>query len=527
MLGPFSPPVARGELEWRCGGDPGWDENVVASFVGSEACGLFFKLPGDAGGRLCVQAQCREGERTATRAGVGDESGLVALALVTLEGDTGGTGSGRIRDVKCTLVGLAVASHMRGKGVGQALFERTHAEAFKVAQRKVLENKTSSGCFFDFRLHQGACFRHPIALCLYHRNGASVSLGDRAVATDTLHSWARSWALRHKTAAREGSDSLAVLARAAAVDGGVDVEVGASPAKLEFDPQLVGVHFEKVPLNAPYLSVRAFPQAGDVQSGDAFQELNTAGVVRAPDSTWLNAIRRNVQLKLGALTLGGVRPDPRTGCVALTVSAHSCALLESYLRDPVNTVETTDQVPMLVLKRDRASGEPALWILGYETYGATAAPVFSGPSQLLRTRQATRKDEREGLLQLPGCRAVLEQAAGVLDRPPELLMDPHRVHVLCQDEDLQAGFGWHTDGPSVGVGAAREDRLLGLAVQLSNSAASAMWVHGFEPQVYMGQGACVLFHGGCIHRTLPWAPRPSGRPQRNVVKIVFFYVLDQ
>ena len=151
MLGPFSPPVACGELEWRSGGDPGWDENVVASFVGSEACGLFFKLPGDAGGRLCVQAQCREGERTATRAGVGDESGLVALALVTLEGDTGGTGSGRIRDVKCTLVGLAVASHMRGKGVGQALFERTHAEAFKVAQRKVLENKTSSGCFFDFR----------------------------------------------------------------------------------------------------------------------------------------------------------------------------------------------------------------------------------------------------------------------------------------------------------------------------------------------------------------------------------------
>jgi len=152
----------------------------------------------------------------------------------------------------------------------------------------------------------------------------------------------------------------------------------------------------------------------------------------------------------------------------------------------------------------------------------TAAP-FNAASQALRTRFATVKVEKEAVLKLPGMPLLLQQIADRLRWPLELVSKPHQLHILCQDEDLQAGFDWHTDGRSIRISRRQERRLLSLAVQLSSSAASSMWVHGFRPQVYSGQGACVLFHGGCLHRTLPWASLPKGGVHRNIIKLVLFY----
>jgi hypothetical protein len=99
------------------------------------------------------------------------------------------------------------------------------------------------------------------------------------------------------------------------------------------------------------------------------------------------------------------------------------------------------------------------------------------------------------------------------------------VHILLQDHDSQASFDWHTDGEGARIGRTREGNLASVAIQLSCSAVSGMWVHGFQPCVYEGRGACVLFHGGCLHRSLPWAPSVFQRaPNCSVIKIVFFYV---
>jgi GNAT superfamily N-acetyltransferase len=540
MHAPFCRPRTESDLVWRCGREVGWDEDAVATFVGTEATGIYFKLLGEARSEgLCIQATWQE--TAPCGGGPRAISNLAALALVVLEGGTAVSASTRTRVVTCTLVGLAVAENLRRQGIGQALFERTHAEAFRSAQLRVLGAKSISGVLFDFRLHDGTCFKNPAALRLYQNNGARVQLGEHIVAEDTLRAWAENNTCQ-ATAAPAPSNALGMLAQAAAceVGGATTTRPGARLAQTTPDPLLVGVHFEKLHLDAPYLAPRAFPGAQSAKDGDAFLDLAEclpATNLALGDMWWAKGIRRNVSLKLGALTIGGVEPDPTTGCVALAVTAHPCSLLEGYLRDPRNTVPALAPAPhpVLVLKWDE-KGDPASWIAGYDTYVDTAAPNFCAASQLLRTRHATTKEQKTAVLELPGCTAILEELASLLrdhEHVPgtwsrDVIMKPEKVHILCQDEDLQAGFDWHTDGPSIRVGEEREDWLVGLAVQLSDSAASAIWVHGFRPQVYLGRGACVLFHGGSVHRTLPWSALPPGRKEgRNVIKIVFFYIIGK
>ena len=127
-------------------------------------------------------------------------------------------------------------------------------------------------------------------------------------------------------------------------------------------------------------------------------------------------------------------------------------------------------------------------------------------------------------MSLPGCDALLTMAASELSWSVEYLRNPYQIHILCQDMDLQGGFGWHTDGEGTRIRKRREHNVVTLALQLSCSAVSAMWVHGFKPVVYEGRGSYVLFHGGCLHRTLPWSSHVlDANPRCNIIKIVFLY----
>jgi len=377
---------------------------------------------------------------------------------------------------------------------------------------------------FAFRIHQGLCFRSPHALLLYQRNGAVISMeeGQHLVERSQLELWSR------EQEQSEPPNEIALNPSGT---------VGPQLAGRAFKPESISVVFPELPLRAPYLKPGASPSMADVESGTAFQDLEVAGRFVAEDGddgepgiVLQCAIKCNVLLKLGALKLGGLIPDKQTGCYPFSILAEPCSRLEKYLRDPSNSCMAEAGHQLLILQRDD-KGQPLSWLSGYNTYNLTAAR-FKGDSQMRRTRYAAEKGDLQALLHLPGWKEVLRLVASRLGWTYERLSLPHHVHILCQDEDLQAGFTWHTDGESIGIAKDDEIRLLGLSIQLSNSAASAMWVHGFNPQVYAGQGGCVLFHGGSLHRTLPWVTRSAGRgarnkveccAARNIIKVVFFY----
>lgn len=89
----------------------------------------------------------------------------------------------------------------------------------------------------------------------------------------------------------------------------------------------------------------------------------------------------------------------------------------------------------------------------------------------------------------------------------ELVCALRQVHFLLQDISFQANFSWHTDFYDLRLDARRTRTVV---VQLSSTAASAMQVFGCEPYLYTGAGAGVLFHGGAVHRSLPWETHHVG-----------------
>ena len=508
---PFRDSSGFADLTWVATNDLPLPADELAAFFDSGAAQKFLELP--AGCQYVVQATGPPGRLSSqTDGSQTDETSDVrmAMAIFTLHSTTTDP---KIRNgsVVCILRGLAVNPGCRGGGLGHALFGRVHSYAFEQAQLVTTAERANGydlppAPVFDFRLHPGCCFREPRALLIYQRNGASITVDSREVGEEQLRSWAKK--------ELQPRDNAIPLPR----------------QQVSYSAMRVEVHFPAVDLTAPYLAPTAFPSKAD--GLDAFESMQSAGAVptdvfhRRSDSmngSPLSLIEYNTQLRLGSLSIAGAHADPLTGCFDFYIPALPCSLLEHYLRDPKNTVPTTTSSHVgLVLQRDEA-GLPTRTVTGYSGYSITAAE-FDGGSQAARTRLFTRKEDKEALLQLPGCLALLALAAAKLKWSLDFMKRPYQVHILLQDDDLQAGFGWHTDGDGTKIGKRREGNLVSLAIQLSCSAVSAMWVHGFQPCIYGGRGACVLFHGGCLHRSLPWAPQVFEKnPNCNVIKIVFFY----
>ena len=490
----------------------------LTCFFDSGAAKTFLEQP--AHRRYIVQAS-RAPDRVTVDTDKKSDAPL-AMALFSLHSTSSDP---RIRhgSVVCILRGFTVTDEWQGRGLGRELFGKVHAYAFELAQLLAIAERANGynlpeAPVLDFRLHEGCCFREPRALLVYQRNGASVTVGARAVSEEQLRSWAKLKQPQFDDQATPhlGNTATATLPR----------------QQVAYAAMTVEVHFPALDLSAPYLAPTATPSKCEVQN--AFVGMETTGAVppevflrrpslaKGTDEGPVSLVKYNSQLRLGSLSIGGVRVDPLIGCYKFSVPALPCALLEQYLRDRKNTVLPPRGWPSLVLKRD-GDGVPTKVIAGYNAYAATCAD-FDPKSQAARTRVASVLDLKEALLDLPGCRALLAMAAPKLKLAYEYLIRPHQVHILVQDFDLQAGFGWHTDGEGTRISRERERNVVSLAIQLSCSAVSAMWVHGFQPCVYEGRGACVLFHGGSLHRSMPWAPHVFQKnPTCSVIKIVFFY----
>ena len=93
------------------------------------------------------------------------------------------------------------------------------------------------------------------------------------------------------------------------------------------------------------------------------------------------------------------------------------------------------------------------------------------------------------------------------------------VHFFAVEKHNQTSYAYHTDclelvdaiaGFKLQGKKAKVERLglfgiRSVVVQLGAAAPTAMYVYGAERHsVYSGQGAAKIFHGSCIHASLPW-----------------------
>ena len=167
-----------------------------------------------------------------------------------------------------------------------------------------------------------------------------------------------------------------------------------------------------------------------------------------------------------------------------------------------------------------AAPRPPHELAGYERY-YTTAKKHDPLKQSLSTAAARCKDHISWCWQLPKFDKIFGSVVHALqlgDVRKKLV----QVHFLTQDKYAQGLFAWHTDGWDLSLTAEQESRLVVAACQLSNDMVTAMQVSGFpSPHLYMGQGAGVIFHGGCLHRSVNWC---AGN-DRVVTKVVFFFLM--
>ena len=88
-------------------------------------------------------------------------------------------------------------------------------------------------------------------------------------------------------------------------------------------------------------------------------------------------------------------------------------------------------------------------------------------------------------------------------------------HALVDTEDGQVKFTWHEDVKDL---PGRSRSLLTAVVHCTANQTSCMQMYGFRPFIYASAGACVVFRGYAVHRSVPWKVR-SGK---CVAKVVFF-----
>lgn len=142
-------------------------------------------------------------------------------------------------------------------------------------------------------------------------------------------------------------------------------------------------------------------------------------------------------------------------------------------------------------------------IKGFAQYNSIHARRHSYSEQIKKTVLTQNREEVTACLQhLPGLKVILEHAMTAIGIPPrDGFVWLKSIHFFKQDESLQTCFDWHTDYndlrlPSHGTRS--------VIVQLGAEPSTMLQVWGFDPFLLAGQGSAVAFHGGAIHRSIPW-----------------------
>jgi len=404
---------------------------------------------------------------------------------------------------KCQIVALAVIPTYRGKGLGQHLFNLLRAHAFYAASKKVDCPKEGKHWFLELAIGNGACSRRVSLLLLYAINGASVT----AQAGEIQFS----------------VQELSGLARAGK-------EVGEQHPDLQ-------VHFPLLDLCEPYMDSRPFPVLATVSSCNL--RFLTPKEVPPPPHWWdvakvvdgwsyVSSFGVCYGLATGLYSIHRICPSLSTGCHQFLVWPGHCAQLEAYLQNPANHEEATRGKPSskhyLLLKQ---GGVEKFRLHGFSRYSITAAKQHSDFEQGSRTAVASQHTHFQKLALLPGWEGILVAISREFGMTAKQLQDEMvGVHFFLQDELCQTTYGWHTDGVDIHLTPEQERTLTSVVVQLSAGSVTAMQVCGFGYQYYMGQGAAVAFHGGSLHRSIPWAScNHLGGGQRAAIihKTVIFF----
>lgn len=199
--------------------------------------------------------------------------------------------------------------------------------------------------------------------------------------------------------------------------------------------------------------------------------------------------------------------SPEVGLFHFTCGAESAESVDEYLRSPQH------RSPEGFLVVDDIDYP------GYELYSGIYDPILSGVQSMRSTKLGGRGVLEAVVPVVPGLLSLLEQVLTRLG-----VSDPRRswadylkgFHALVDTEDGQVKFTWHEDVKDVRGGVSRE--LLTAVVHCTANQTSCMQMLGFGPFVYASQGACVIFRGHAVHRSVPWKDRRG----RFATKAVFF-----
>lgn len=210
------------------------------------------------------------------------------------------------------------------------------------------------------------------------------------------------------------------------------------------------------------------------------------------------------------------------GLVPFVLPTEPCRIIREYLNHAKSYAKkrssTGSLYPVLVVGGEKLSG--------YNSY-----PVVNGEHdpdrQLHCTIQASSRREVNACLEhIPGLSMLLKMIRKVLNcgnsRAEQLKLA--QLHFLRVDKTGQASFAWHTDEHDLRLGQHAMESLITVVVQLSAEVTTAVQMYSFKPYLYAGSGAAVAFHGGAMHRTIPWAK--GHLSSLHIWKVAFFFLPD-
>lgn len=418
-------------VRWAVSSDCDQAVDVLCDLFGSAAFWQFHTRLADH--RFFIGGYAASGGRKAESA----EEKLVGAAMVVLVCHE----TRKLVTARC--VGLAILESHRGIGLGQTLFDKVHAHSFYLAQgMSARRGALTHDCQLAFEMNAGSCFRQPLALLLYVKNGARV-VKDGTIAI--------------------GEEEAAELVRDSVDLGNADVTI----------------IWDHVMLCCGYLSPRAKIPRKDAYDATDF----TPPFMADTPQPWWKKVTKfkedkryyhhaygiNRALLMGTKLVGTKPPNWNTGCYSFIMLALPCHWLEEYLKDRSNRGQTGE-----LIVHDKSGNEVGR-LYGYNTYGWVNARKFNAREQQKKTLLATSVPELDLLGYLPGYTQVLVQVREQLSLQ-SFEAELRSVHILTQDDSNQASFRWHTDGFDNDISVEDEENLLTVAVQLSCSGVSCMQV---------------------------------------------------
>jgi hypothetical protein len=283
-------------------------------------------------------------------------------------------------------------------------------------------------------------------------------------------------------------------------------------------PPLCLKRFESIigpkPFNVGYL----YPGAYGVQKITGFEAALRPGTG--------NTINRAIRVQTASCKMGpsGELPSDAHGLQGHVLPAKYCNNLQRHLDNPANRGIDDDgnhyvQVGKAQLK-------------GFDTYGNIQAAAHDPSLQAAKTyRTHTKAEVTELLKSAPGFADLAHSVLAKLGYSGSAIGKEglcgsylDSVHFFYVDDTRQTSFDWHSDDEDLKIKRMRKKWCLRSAViQLGAESPSAMQMHSFRPFIFSGRGACAIFHGSAIHRSVNIKPTPKG----GVWKVTLFFMLPE